>query len=145
MHISLRQVSSNLTRFAKAHGINYVSLNGNSIFDVYSITKKIISKIRSSKKPFLIEAKTYRFYGHVDWRDDIDVGIERSKSKLNYWKKKDPINLIENFIKKKKLISQKKLDLLKIKVDKQVQNSWINAIKFKNQTKSDLNKNIFND
>ena len=145
MHISLRQVSSNLTRFAKAHGINYVSLNGNSIFDVYSITKKIISKIRSSKKPFLIEAKTYRFYGHVDWRDDIDVGIERSKSKLNYWKKKDPINLIENFIIKKKLISQKKLDLIKIKVDKQVQNSWINAIKFKNQTKSDLNKNIFND
>ena len=59
--------------------------------------------------------------------------------------KKDPINLIENFIIKKKLISQKKLDLLKIKVDKQVQNSWINAIKFKNQTKSDLNKNIFND
>ena len=40
--------------------------------------KDLVSKIREDRKPAFIEAITYRHLGHVDWRDDIDVGVQRS-------------------------------------------------------------------
>ena len=44
--------------------------------------------MRESPEPFLIEAVTYRWFGHVDWREDIDVGVSRSKEILNIGKAK---------------------------------------------------------
>jgi pyruvate dehydrogenase E1 component alpha subunit len=145
IHISQRQVSNNLTRFAKAHGIKSMTLDGNNFFEIYSKIKKIISNIRATKQPFLIEAKTYRYYGHVDWREDIDVGIERSKSKLIYWKTQDPLKKIEQLLLKKNILNKKEIDVLKHKIKKRVLKSWTQALGYKDQVKSDLFKFIYHD
>ena len=34
---------------------------------------------------------TYRWYGHVYWRDDIDVGVNRSQDDVANWKARDPV------------------------------------------------------
>ena len=47
--------------------------------------EELISFSRENNEPIL-EAVTYRLYGHVDWREDIDVGVNRSKD-LDLWKK----------------------------------------------------------
>ena len=143
VHISLRQISSDLIRFAKAHSIKCIKVDGNNIFQIYSKSKKIIANMRKKKEPFLIEAKTYRHYGHVDWRDDLDVGIERSKSKLLYWKKRDPLIKIENYFLKEKILSRTQIEILKNKMFKYVNFSWNKAHKYKDQKKSDLYKNIY--
>jgi TPP-dependent pyruvate/acetoin dehydrogenase alpha subunit len=145
VHISQRQVSNNLTRFAKAHAVNSAVLDGNNFFKIYSKIKKIILIMRETKKPFLIDAKTYRYYGHVDWRDDIDVGIERSKSKLIYWKIRDPIKKIEQFLIKKKIVSIKEIDVMKRIMKKRVINSWNQALGYKDQVKSDLFKFVYHE
>lgn len=145
VHISQRQVSNNLTRFAKAHGIQSAVLDGNNFFKIYSKIKKIILTMRETKKPFLIDAKTYRYYGHVDWREDIDVGIERSKLKLIYWKTKDPLKKIEQFLLKKKIVNKKEIDALKSIMKNRVLNSWTQALGYKDQVKSDLFKFVYHD
>lgn len=145
VHISQRQISNNLTRFAKAHEIESASLDGNNFFKINSIIKKVIFNMRKNKKPFLIDAKTYRYYGHVDWRDDIDVGIERSKSKLIYWKIRDPIKKIEKFLIKKNIVNKKEIDVLKLKMKSRVINSWNQALSYKDQVKSDLFKFIYHE
>ena len=101
--------------------------------------------MRKTNQPFLIEAKTYRYYGHVDWREDIDVGIERSKSQLVYWKMKDPIKIFEKFLLNKKIVNIKQINLLKNRIKNKVLKSWDKAFNFKDQKKSDLLKFVYHD
>lgn len=143
VHISERQIRSNLSRFTKNYGVESSTIDGNDFFLIYSKIKNIIHNIRKYKKPFLIEAKTYRYFGHVDWRDDIDVGIERSKKKLAYWKSKDPIVKLENFLIKNKILDILEIKNIKNTVLKNVNRSWDMAIKFEDQQKSDLYCNVY--
>jgi len=145
VHLSQRQVSNNLTRFAKAHGVKSMIVDGNNFFQVYSKVNKIILNMRKISQPFLIEAKTYRYYGHVDWREDVDVGIERSKTKLDYWKSKDPLKKIEEFLLKKNIFNRSEINLFKSQMKEKVLNSWKKALNFKDQTKSDLFKFVYHD
>ena len=68
MHISLRQPSYSTIRFAEANNIKCKCINGNNIISVYETASDFIGKIRNNPEPFLIEAITYRWFGHVDWR-----------------------------------------------------------------------------
>ena len=96
MHISQRQPKSSTARFAYANDIEYKVVDGNNILDVADIASKYVDLSRQQKGPFFIEAITYRWFGHVDWREDIDVGIERSKEDINLWRSRDPINRLKS-------------------------------------------------
>jgi pyruvate dehydrogenase E1 component alpha subunit len=74
MHISLRQPSDMISRFAVANDIPYELVDGNDVVAVVKAAKRLIGDIRSGKGPRLLELVTYRWYGHVDWRDDISLG-----------------------------------------------------------------------
>ena len=87
LHISQRQKLSNVSRFALANGFKYEILDGNDPIKFYKSSKKIIKNIRKDKKPFFTEAVTFSQLGHVDWREDIDVGVNRSRKTINLWKK----------------------------------------------------------
>ena len=91
MHISLRQPSDMISRFAVANEIPYKLVDGNDVVAVFNAAKEQITDIRSGKGPRLLELVTYRWYGHVDWRDDVDVGVDRSLDDIENWKARDPI------------------------------------------------------
>lgn len=101
MHISLRQPNDMISRFAVANEIPFEVLDGNDICSVYRSAKKLIEQMREGNGPRLIELVTYRHYGHVDWRDDIDVGVKRSQKDVADWKERDPITRLS-----KSLISE---------------------------------------
>ena len=44
--------------------------------------------MRSKPEPYLIEAITYRWFGHVDSREDVNVGKNRCQKELENWKKR---------------------------------------------------------
>jgi pyruvate dehydrogenase E1 component alpha subunit len=92
MHISQRQPLQSMARFADANGIQNRIVDGNNLIAVQNAAKDLVQLIRSGQGPAFIEAVTYRQYGHVDWRDDIDVGVNRSSKDLTVWKKRDPIS-----------------------------------------------------
>ena len=91
MHISLRQPSDFISRFATANNIPYKLVDGNNVIEVMKASKELIDNIRLGRGPALIELVTYRFYGHVDWREDIDVGVDRSLEHIQDWKARDHI------------------------------------------------------
>jgi pyruvate dehydrogenase E1 component alpha subunit len=91
MHISQRQPLQSIARFADANGIKNRIVDGNNLLDVQAAAEELIGFIRSGQGPAFIEAVTYRQYGHVDWREDIDVGVNRSSEDLAVWKNRDPI------------------------------------------------------
>ena len=91
MHISIRQPSDATARFAAANGIPFEIIDGNDVVVVAQAGQLAIERARSGGGPSFIEAVTCRWYGHVDWRDDIDVGVNRSQEDLASWKARDPI------------------------------------------------------
>jgi pyruvate dehydrogenase E1 component alpha subunit len=91
MHISLRQPSDSISRFAIANEIPHKLVDGNDVVSIFNAAQEQISEMRAGKGPRLIELVTYRWYGHVDWRDDVDVGVDRSLDDIENWKARDPI------------------------------------------------------
>jgi TPP-dependent pyruvate/acetoin dehydrogenase alpha subunit len=91
MHISQRQPLQSVARFAVANGIQHKVVDGNNLIEVNAAAEQLINSSRAGNGPVFIEAVTYRQYGHVDWRDDIDVGVNRSLEDLTTWRNRDPI------------------------------------------------------
>jgi pyruvate dehydrogenase E1 component alpha subunit len=95
MHISLRQPSDRTARFAEAHGLPCEVLDGNDVVAVSRAAERLISDIRGGQGPAFLEAVTFRWLGHVDWREDVDVGVARSADDLVLWRRRDPIARLE--------------------------------------------------
>lgn len=80
-----------LCRFAQTHTIEHVQVDGSDVLSLYCELQKIIKNTRETQKPYFIEVMTYRWKGHVGYREDLDVGVKR-KADLTIWKtQKDPI------------------------------------------------------
>ena len=142
MHITLRQPIETIIRFAKANNIKSKLINGNDISKVYETSKSFIKNMRVNPEPYLIEAITYRWFGHVDWREDIDVGISRSKEDLEKWKRRDPIkNLIDAMINEK-IWSKEKQQNLEQKIKNEVNHGWERAMNDPYPSKESLLENI---
>ncbi|WP_341908118.1 thiamine pyrophosphate-dependent dehydrogenase E1 component subunit alpha [Polaromonas sp. YR568] len=91
MHISLRQPREATARFAAANDIPYEIVDGNDVVQVRAAAARFIDRARAGGGPGFLEAVTYRWYGHVDWREDIDVGVNRSAEYVDAWRKRDPV------------------------------------------------------
>ena len=128
MHISLRQPSDMISRFAIANEIPYKLVDGNDVVAVAEAAKELINDIRSGKGPRLIELVTYRWYGHVDWRDDVDVGVERSLDDIENWKERDPITRLSDSMIAEGLWNQEQEDELNNELDEQIKVAWEKAM-----------------
>ena len=128
MHISLRQPSDMISRFAIANDIPCKLVDGNDVVAVAQASKELIDNMRAGKGPGFIELVTYRWYGHVDWRDDVDVGVDRSLDDIENWKARDPIlRLSKSMIKAKIWSIEQEEDLIN-KLDKEIQIAWEKAM-----------------
>ena len=82
-----RQWSDDMTRFAKAHGINFYSCNMDMSYDSLYNTFEYICQIARNQPAFL-EIKSYRYYEHCGHNIDKDKG-DRSLQEFNTHYSKD--------------------------------------------------------
>ena len=128
MHIDLRQPLNSTSRFAVAHNIKHKIIDGNDLAKMYTVSKKAVEYCRNGKGPFLIEAITYRWKGHVGHRDDIDVGVKR-KDELEKWKKRDPILRLKKSLIGNKYLTENDFKKFKKVIDEKLKNEWELALK----------------
>ena len=128
MYISLRQPFKSVSRFAEANGIESWIVDGNDLSEVLKVSEEVISHMREGGGPKFIEAITYRHFGHVDFRRDVDVGVNRSINDLDNWLKRDPIIRLNNALLDTKIIKEdfihEKSETINIKLDK----AWSDAV-----------------
>jgi len=86
---------------AIAYGFEGIQVDGMDIFAVYKAMKEAVEKARNGNGPTLIECFTYRMGDHST---SDDASKYRSKEEVEQWAKKDPIDRLEKYMRKKNLI-----------------------------------------
>src|SRR5512133_1546652 len=71
---------------AAAYGIPGVIVDGMDVLEVRKAVSEAVVRARSGKGPTIIEAKTYRWYGH----SHSDPRAYRTREEEAEWKKRDP-------------------------------------------------------
>ncbi len=102
--IEKQTAAKTIAQKAIAFGFEGVRVDGNDVFAVYKATKEALDKARAGQGPTLIECLTYRIGDHTtsdDWT------IYRKKEEVEEWKKKDPIERLSKYAKKKGLWDEK--------------------------------------
>jgi pyruvate dehydrogenase E1 component alpha subunit len=90
MGTDIRRTTSidHLWKRALAFDMDHSDVDGMNVLDVYGHVTKIVDEMRTSKRPHLLEALTYRYRGH----SVSDPGAYRTKEEVKeYQDKHDPI------------------------------------------------------
>ncbi|MEE8056411.1 MAG: thiamine pyrophosphate-dependent dehydrogenase E1 component subunit alpha [Pseudomonadales bacterium] len=128
MHISLRQPSDLMSRFAVANDIPHKLIDGNDVVAVADAAKELISASRLGRGPGFLEVVTYRVYGHVDWRDDIDVGVHRSLKEVDNWRARDPISRLSTPMIKANIWTEEQEISFTQELNEQIVTAWEKAM-----------------
>ena len=72
---------------AEAYGMAWNCIDGNDVLEVYETMRNAAERVRRGE-PFLVEAQTYRYFGH----SKSDRNLYRSKQEIEEWRElRDPI------------------------------------------------------
>lgn len=128
MHISIRQPKDATARFAAANAVPYEIVDGNDVLAVSAAATRLVERARSGEGPGFLEAVTYRWFGHVDWREDIDVGVNRSQADLDNWRARDPVRRLRNPMIAANLLSREAAEELVSTIERDIDEAWKAAL-----------------
>jgi TPP-dependent pyruvate/acetoin dehydrogenase alpha subunit len=106
-----------LAERAIAYGIPGVIVDGTDACQVYDAVHEACERARSGDGPTLMEAKMMRMKGHAIH----DAAEYVPKPLFEYWRKRDPISRLENFLLQKKWLTPKKNEELIAGVDRELE------------------------
>jgi len=107
-HQSARQPGCRISDTASAFDAHGVCVDGNDVLAVYKAAGDSVSRARRDGGPSLIEAKTYRWKGHVGPDADFSKG-SRPKEELDYWVERCPIKTFTEFLSDKSVMTEKEI------------------------------------
>ncbi|MCG2718539.1 MAG: thiamine pyrophosphate-dependent dehydrogenase E1 component subunit alpha [Nanoarchaeota archaeon] len=118
--VSTRRALDNIPGRAEAFGVFGEKIDGNDVLTVYKTTERAVQRARENQGPSLIEAKTFRWKGHIGVEDDIGPGM-RSLKEVEEWKEKCPIKKLEKFLIDKKILMEQDMVQIKQKLEYQIE------------------------
>ncbi len=115
--VKLQTAVEDLSVKAQAYGFPGITVDGNDVVAVYRVAQEAIHRARIGDGPTLIEAKTYRWYGH----SEIDPAKYRSPEEVEEWKAKDPIPAMERYLAKHNMWSDKFKEETLTKINQEIE------------------------
>ena len=82
----------------RAYGCVGWSFDGNNVLDAYAATKLAAVRCRRGEGPVILAAETFRMGGHAT-HDEQDARRMVPEKLYDYWGKRDPIGLYEEYLK----------------------------------------------
>lgn len=87
---------------ARAYGMPGADVDGNDFVAVYGATRAAAERARAGGGPSLICLRSYRMGGHSS---SDDPARYREQAEVDYWAKRDPLALAEDFLSSRGLLS----------------------------------------
>jgi len=124
---SSRHPTCAIAKSASAFGAPGACVDGNNVVEVYLTARDAIDRARRGDGPTLIEARTYRWKGHVGPEVDYEKGA-RSKEELLDWMKRCPLKNFEVALRKSGLVSEAELDTIPEGILREIDNALSYAL-----------------
>jgi pyruvate dehydrogenase E1 component alpha subunit len=121
--VSYHCSASDIANRAAAYEIPGVVVDGLDLFAVYEAAGVAVARARRGEGPSLIEAKTYRYYGHFEG----DTILYRTKEELEAYRRRDPIGAVRTYILEHDLAGEDELGAIDERVADQVRRAWERA------------------
>jgi pyruvate dehydrogenase E1 component alpha subunit len=115
-----------VTARAAAFGIHTESIDGQDVRIFHTTAQKLVMRARRGDGPAFLECNTYRFHGHHV--GDIDRAYYRSKQEEEEWKRRDPLKLLSDWLKKSKLVSDFSLEKIENEISAEIKAAVTSAI-----------------
>ncbi len=108
---------------ACAYGIPGQVVDGMDVLAVRGAVAKAAERARKGEGPTLIEAKTYRWYGH----SHSDPRAYRTREEENAWKERDPIKVLKENLEAIKFLTEKEFEEIESAVEKKLEQAMAYA------------------
>lgn len=115
-HLTRHQGRTDIAAKAAAYGMPGKAVDGMDVLAVAAAAREAADRVRSGNGPFLLEARTYRFRAHSMY----DAELYRTKEEVEEWKKRDPIGLFAERLRREKVLEETALAALETEVAEEV-------------------------
>jgi TPP-dependent pyruvate/acetoin dehydrogenase alpha subunit len=97
-------VIDSVATMAGSYGIPGVSVDGQNVVEVYEAVGEAVDRARRGEGPTLIEARTYRFYGHSPG----DLEVYRDSEEVEDWRaNQDPITIFRAYMAERQWLTER--------------------------------------
>ncbi|MGM0588749.1 MAG: pyruvate dehydrogenase (acetyl-transferring) E1 component subunit alpha [Bacteroidota bacterium] len=103
MPFELAEAETDLVKKAAGYKVEGVSVDGMDVLAVEKATQEAISYVRKKQKPYFLECQTYRYRAH----SMFDPERYRTKSEIQEWRERDPIERMADWLMDEGLLSEK--------------------------------------
>jgi len=76
---------------AQPFGVPGLAIDGNDVQQVWRVAGTAVERARNGEGPTLIEARTYRWRGHVETEASFLSGKYREEDEIERWRSRDPL------------------------------------------------------
>ena len=111
---------------APAYGIKGYTFDGMDLFNCYAGFEHVFQEVLKTSRPVLVEVITERFRGH----SISDPALYRKKEDLQKCMQRDPIQIVHNVLKEKKILTDDQFEAL----DKEQKEIAVSAMKFADES-----------
>jgi len=115
--------ATDIANRAAAYEIPGVVVDGLDLFAVYEAAGEAIARARRGEGPTLLEAKTYRYYGHFQG----DMVTYRTEAELSRFKERDAIEAVRKYALEHGIVTEADLSSIDDKVKSALETAWDDA------------------
>ncbi|MFY9233757.1 MAG: thiamine pyrophosphate-dependent enzyme [Fimbriimonadaceae bacterium] len=126
-----------------AFGIKHERLDGMDVLQVKKDAERIVEWVRKEQKPYVVEAMCYRFAGHG--AADNDQSLYRTPEEVEKARERDPIKLLENYMRNYKLMSDEKMEAIDAEEEDRAQKTYEEADKAPFPDPSEVYDDVYTD
>jgi len=108
--VERHSANTDLSSRAESYAMRHSKVDGQDYFAVRSVVQQIIDDMRKNPQPYFLEAVTYRYVGHGAADNAATQITYRDPSELEEWKKRDPVIILGDILRKRGVIDDAKHD-----------------------------------
>ena len=134
----------NLCRWAQAHEVPAVSVDGMNVLAVYDATSAGVTRARAGVGPTFIEAPVYRFRAHGGASDDSTTGY-RAEAERRAWEAVCPVAMFGEYLVRIGLLDRAAADGLERTIAAEIEAAFEFALASPNPSEDDLYRHVYAD
>lgn len=109
----------NVAERAAAYGVPAMIVDGQDVVAVYLAVTEAAKHARENNEMVMVEAKTYRWYGH----SRSDPRAYRTKAEEKEWRDRDPVTVLSDKLLKEGLATKEELDAICANAQKSIEDA----------------------